>query len=133
MLVTSKGRYAMRLMVYIASFPNRKVALREVAENEEISLKYLEQLAHDMVEADLLKSVRGHGGGYLLNRPADEICAGDIIRAAEGTAVPVACPTLDGKGTCPRESMCSTVAFWSGLDEVIESYIDNVTLADLVE
>ena len=70
MLVTTKGRYAMRLMVYIASFPDRKVTLREVAENEVISLKYLEQLAHEMVKAELLESVRGHGGGYMLARDA---------------------------------------------------------------
>lgn len=132
MLVTTKGRYAMRLMVYIASFPERKVALREVAENEDISLKYLEQLAHDMVEADLLSSVRGHGGGYLLARPAETIRAGDILRAAEGTTVPVACAALEDGGVgCPRESTCSTIAFWTGLDDVIEAYVDGVTLADL--
>ena len=85
MLVTTKGRYAMRLMIYIASSPDRKVTLREVAENEGISLKYLEQLAHDMVASGLLNSMRGHGGGYLLSRPAAKISAGDILRAAEGT------------------------------------------------
>ena len=133
MLVTTKGRYAMRLMAYIASFPERKVALREVSENEGISLKYLEQLAHDMVKADLLKSVRGHGGGYLLARDAREIKAGDIIRAAEGTTVPVACAALEDGGTCPREEMCSTLDFWAGLDKVIEGYVDATTLADLAE
>ena len=132
MLVTTKGRYAMRLMVYVASFPDRKVALREVAENEDISLKYLEQLAHDMVAANLLKSVRGHGGGYLLARPASEIRAGDILRAAEGTTIPVACAALEEGGPgCPRESECSTISFWAGLDDVIESYVDNVTLEAL--
>lgn len=134
MLVTTKGRYAMRLMVYIASFPERKVALREVAENEGISLKYLEQLAHDLIKADLLVSVRGHGGGYRLARAADEIIAGDILRAAEGSTAPVACAALDADGPgCPRESVCSTIAFWSGLDKVIEEYVDSVTLASLSE
>lgn len=132
MLVTTKGRYAMRLMVYIASFPDRKVALREVSENEDISLKYLEQLARDMVGAGLLKSVRGHGGGYLLARPATEIKAGDVLRAAEGTTVPVACAALEDDGVgCPREETCTTIAFWSGLDNAIESYVDNVMLSDL--
>ncbi|MBQ9001156.1 MAG: Rrf2 family transcriptional regulator [Eggerthellaceae bacterium] len=133
MLVTTKGRYAMRLMVYIANFPDRKVALREVAENESISLKYLEQLAHEMVRCELLKSVRGHGGGYLLAREANEINAGDVLRAAEGTTVPVACAALEDGGECPREQSCSTIAFWTGLDRVIEDYVDSVTLADLVE
>lgn len=133
MLVTTKGRYAMRLMVYVASYPDRKVALREVAEKEDISLKYLEQLAHEMVRADLLKSIRGHGGGYLLARPAEEILAGDILRAAEGTTVAVACAALDEDGPgCPREKECSTISFWAGLDEVIESYVDSKTLAELI-
>ena len=131
MLATTKGRYAMRLMAYIAGYPERKVALKEVAENEDISLKYLEQLAHDMVQAGLLSSVRGHGGGYTLERDASEIKAGDILRAAEGSTAPVACPVLQKKGVCPRERECSTVGFWEGLDKVIEDYVDNVTLADL--
>lgn len=132
MLVTTKGRYAMRLMIYVASFPDRNVALREVAENEDISLKYLEQLAHDMVSANLLKSIRGHGGGYLLARPAAKISAGDILRAAEGTTAPVACAALEEGGIgCPREKDCKTISFWAGLDDAIESYVDNVTLAEL--
>ena len=133
MLVTTKGRYAMRLMAYIASITDRRVSLREVSENENISLKYLEQVAHELVAAGLLKSVRGHGGGYLLTRDAHEISAGDIVRAAEGTTVPVACAALEDGGSCPREKMCTTVEFWAGLDEVIENYVDGVTLADLLK
>ncbi|HAM16674.1 MAG TPA: Rrf2 family transcriptional regulator [Eggerthellaceae bacterium] len=134
MLITTKGRYTMRLMVYVASFPNRKVTLREVAEFENLSVKYLEQLAHDMVKADLLTSVRGHGGGYSLAHDAREIRAGDILRAAEGSTTPVACAALeeDGPG-CPREDMCSTIEFWAGLDRVIEGYVDGITLADLAD
>ena len=128
MLVTTKGRYAMRLMTYIASFPDRKVALREVSEKEGISLKYLEQLAHSLVAADLLKSVRGHGGGYLLGRDAAEINAGEILRAAEGTTSPVSCPALEEGGSCPREKLCTTVDFWAGLDDVIENSIDSLGL-----
>ena len=134
MLVTTKGRYAMRLMVYIASFPDRKVTLTEASEEEAVSLKYLEQLARDLVACGLLKSVRGRGGGYSLARPANEITAGDILRAAEGPSTVVACSALEEGGPgCPRESMCSTVSFWSGLDDAIETYVDSVTLADLAE
>ena len=133
MLVTTKGRYALRLMVYIASVPDRKVTLREVAENENISFKYLEQLAHAMVRSELLVSVRGHGGGYLLARDAAEIRAGDVLRASEGTTAPVACAALEEGGSCPRENLCSTVEFWAGLDSVIEGYVDGVTLEDLVK
>ena len=132
MLITSKGRYALRLMIIVAaSGEGAKVTQRQVADSENISLKYLEQLAHTLVKANLLASVRGHGGGYRLAREAASIKAGDVIRAAEGTTAPVACAGLDDM--CPRESMCSTVAFWAGLDEVIENYVDGVTLADLAQ
>ena len=132
MLVTTKGRYALRLMVHIANTPGRKIALREVAEDEGISLKYLEQLARDMVSANLLASSRGHGGGYLLTRPPADISAGEVLRAAEGTTAPVACAALEegGRG-CPRENVCSTVSFWAGLDKIIEDYVDGVTLEQL--
>lgn len=131
MLISSKGRYALRLMIYIAAFGDAegRVALREVADRENISLKYLEQLVRPLMQAELLKSVRGKGGGYMLARPADEIRAGDILRAAEGTTSPVACEGLEG--ACARSGLCSTVKFWTGLDDVIESYVDGVTLADL--
>ena len=121
----------MRLMAYIASSPGRKVALREVSEQEAISLKYLEQLAHEMVKAELLVSVRGHGGGYMLARDPAEIKAGDILRAAEGSTSPVACAALEEGGACPREEQCPTLAFWAGLDKVIEDYVGSTTLADL--
>ena len=134
MLVTTKGRYALRLMIYFASIPDRKVALREVAENEDISLKYLEQLAHELVRNGLLASVRGHGGGYQLALPASEIRVGDVLRVAEGSTTPVSCAALDENGPgCPRESICSTISFWTGLDRVIEEYVDSVMLSDLVK
>ena len=145
MLVTTKGRYAMRLMVYLAHFPERKIALREVAESEGISFKYLEQLAHAMVSHGLLNSVRGHGGGYTLARAADDIRAGDILRAAERTMVAVTFPEL-GEGVQTTqgapgaagardvpESPYATAGFWMGLNDVIADYIDSVTLADLIE
>ena len=132
MLVTTKGRYAMRMMVYIASFPEgQKVALRHVSEAENISLKYLEQLAHSLMSANLLSSIRGHGGGYVLARPADQITAGDILRAVESSTAPVACAALEEGGECPREEICSTVSFWAGLDDVVDRYVDSVTLEQL--
>ena len=131
MLISSKGRYALRLMIYIAAFGDEegKIALREVAEREGISLKYLEQLVRPLMHAGLLTSVRGKGGGYMLARPAEEVRAGDILRAAEGTTAPVACEGI--AGDCARAGLCSTVRFWTGLDEAIERYVDGVTLADL--
>ncbi|MDO4437060.1 MAG: Rrf2 family transcriptional regulator [Coriobacteriaceae bacterium] len=144
MLITSKGRYALRLMIYIAAFggngdaecavtadgsPATKISLREVAERERISLKYLEQLVRPLMAAGLLKSVRGKGGGYVLARPSSEILAGDILRAAEGEKSAVACDGLDG--ACGRSDLCSTVKFWTGLERAIDDYVDSVTLAEL--
>ena len=128
MLISSKGRYALRLMIYIAAFGDEegKIALREVSEREKISLKYLEQLVRPLMHAELLRSVRGKGGGYVL---ADEITAGDILRAAEGTTATVACDGLEG--ACTRADLCSTVKFWTGLEKAIDDYVDGVTLADL--
>ncbi|MBQ3301065.1 MAG: Rrf2 family transcriptional regulator [Eggerthellaceae bacterium] len=131
MLVTTKGRYALRLMLNVASHSDDgKVALRQIAEEEAISLKYLEQLAHSLVKANLLASVRGHGGGYTLTQDADTIRIGDVLRAAEGSTVPVACSGLENG--CPRERVCSAISFWAGLDDVIENYVDGVTLAELL-
>lgn len=118
-------------MIYIAAFggDQGRVALREIAACEDISQKYLEQLVRPLMRAGLLKSVRGKRGGYILGKPAEEVRAGDILRVAEGTTAPVACEGLEG--ACERADLCSTVRFWTGLDAVIESYVDGVTLAEL--
>ena len=135
MLVTTKGRYALRLMVRIAQQgPEGKLALRKVAEQENISLKYLEQVVRPLMSAGLVRSVRGKGGGYALTKAASKIRTGDVLRAAEGTTVPVVCLALsDEKQGCPREDECPTAHFWAGLDKVIEDYVDGVSLADLAE
>ena len=131
MLISSKGRYALRLMIFIAAFGDDegKIALREVAERESISLKYLEQLVRPLMAAGLLRSVRGKGGGYMLARPSSDISAGEILRAAEGSTAAVACDGLEG--SCGRADLCSTVKFWTGLEAAIDAYVDGVSLADL--
>lgn len=143
MLITSKGRYALRLMIYIAACGGseggtsnavesptaKKISLREVADRERISLKYLEQLVRPLMAEGLLRSIRGKGGGYVLARPSNEILAGDILRAAEGEKSAVACDGIGG--TCGRSDLCSTVKFWTGLERAIDEYVDSVTLADL--
>ncbi len=131
MLVSTKGRYALRLAVDVARHEDEgNVSLREVSEREGISLKYLEQLARDLVRAGVFRSARGKGGGYSLARECADVTAGDVLRAVEGDTAPVACLELE-RGGCPRAKGCSTVRFWSGLDEVIERYVDGVSLADL--
>lgn len=130
MLVSTKGRYALQLAIYVARAESAgTVAVRYVAEAADISVKYLEQLARTLVNAGVLQSIRGKGGGYKLARPADQITAGDVLRAVEGSTVPVACSGLESD--CPRLDVCSTVDFWIGLDSVIEDYVDGVTLEKL--
>ncbi|MEG0147100.1 MAG: Rrf2 family transcriptional regulator [Raoultibacter sp.] len=132
MMISTKGRYALRMMIDFAQQgENACVPLREVAQRQSISVKYLEQLASLLVQAAILRSVRGPKGGYVLAAPAADIKVGGILRAAEGTCAPVAC-LEDDFGVCPRRGECETIAFWEGLDQTIENYVNSVTLADLL-
>lgn len=134
MLISTKGRYALRLAAYIGrNGTEGPVSLRTISEQEAISFKYLEQLARSLVHAGLLKSSRGKAGGYRLAQSADQISAGDVLRAVEGTTSPVNCAALEEGSECPRESLCCTVHFWEGLNDVIERYVDGVTVADLAK
>lgn len=131
MKISTKGRYALRLMIYLAEQGEGSITtLREVSESQGISVKYLEQLVPALAGAGLLLGHRGARGGYSLRRPAAEITAGDIIRASEGTMAPVAC-LEDELVVCPRQDFCETLDFWKGLDDVVDSYMDSVKLSDL--
>lgn len=133
MLVSTKGRYALRMVIALAKLEkvhDAPVSLKDIAKAEGISVKYLEQLARCLTQANIIVSSRGKYGGYKLARGASDIRAGEIIHAAEGSTAPVSCLT-DG-ATCPRQNVCTTVAFWHGLDSVIENYINASTLADFL-
>ena len=133
MLVSAKGRYALRMMTYIAraNASGQNVALRHMSESEGISLKYAEQLARSLVANGLLTSVRGRDGGYKLARAATEISAGDVLRSAEGQLARVVdCAALEG--SCVREDICSTADFWKGLDKAVSDYVDNISIAQLI-
>ena len=129
MKFSTRDRYALRLMVELANRPNDLIPLKDISDKQRISLKYLEQIVTPLAKAGLVSSVRGAQGGYRLARPAGEITSGEILRAVEGSTAPVACDGIDN--SCARSDLCSTVKFWRGLDEVIENYVDGVTLADL--
>ena len=133
MVISTKGRYALRLMLDIAMQDGTSpVPLHDIAERQGVSFKYLEQIVPPLSKAGFLKSVRGANGGYLLTRDPSEITTGDILRAGEGNLAPVACLASD-EIDCPRADLCVTLTFWKGLDEAITAYIDSVTLADLVK
>ena len=132
MLISSKGRYALRLMIYIAALGDAegKIALREVADREHISQKYLEQLLRPLMKAGLLKSVRGKGGGYRLTRSPDQYTVSEILMLTEGSLAPVSCLT-PGASACARMANCRTYEMWKGLNDLISDYFGKITLADL--
>lgn len=133
MKVSTKGRYALRLMIDLAINENGKfIALKDVSERQKISVKYLEQIVTPLNRAGLLKSGRGAQGGYRLARPATEYTAGDILRAIEGSFAPITC-LEDEDNQCENYDTCATIGFWEGLYKVVNEYLDGTTLYDLVE
>lgn len=133
MKVSTKGRYALRMMIDLAENSSGQfVALKDVSLRQGISLKYLEQIVTTLGKAGFIKSLRGPFGGYILSRDPAEYTVGAILRATEGPLAPVSC-LEDEENECIRYSHCSTVDFWAGLYDVINVYVDSVTLADLVD
>ena len=131
MKISTTGRYALRLMLDIAlTGSGQPVPLRDVAERQEISDKYLEQIVTQLGRAGLVRSVRGAGGGYLLTRPPAEYTVGEILRVLEGSLAPVSCAT-DGS-CCARMDRCVTVEVWAKIPEAVAGVVDHITLADLV-
>lgn len=131
MLVSTKGRYALRVMIDLAEHQaDGFVPLKIIAERQEISEKYLENIIKLLVKAKLLTGVRGKGGGYKLAKAPEQYTVGSILRVTEESIAPVAC--LDpGADACPRAAECRTLGMWRGLDKLITDYFENITLADL--
>lgn len=128
--ISTKGRYGIRLMHYLASqYPNRKVSLKEVAAEQNISEKYLEQIINPLAKSGLVQSFRGSQGGYCLAKPPEEITIGSILRILEGSLSPVDC--ADGY-PCPRADICSSISLWKKLKEAIDAVVDHYTLKDLL-
>lgn len=133
MKISTKGRYALRLMLDLALDDSEgPVRIREIAERQEISDKYLEQIVSILNKAGYVKSVRGPQGGYLLTREPKEYTVGMILRLSEGSLAPVSCVDAD-IDLCERHEHCATLRLWTMLDHAISDVVDKVTLADLVE
>lgn len=133
MKISTKGRYALRLMIDVAEHSNGNyVSLKDIATRQELSTKYLEQIVGQLSKAGFLKSSRGAQGGYQLARSPEEYTVGDILRLTEGNLAPVTC-LQDDENQCQRCEGCATLDFWTGLYRVINQYIDRFTLADLVK
>ena len=132
MLVSTKGRYALRIMIDLAEHRSEGyIPLKETARRQDISEKYLEGILKILVRNRLLAGRRGKGGGYRLTRPPEDYPIGDILRLTELSLAPVAC-LEEGQPSCPRISECRTLSMWQGLDKVIRDYLDHITLADLI-
>lgn len=133
MKFSTKGRYALRLMIDLAINDNGSyISLKDVSQRQQISVKYLEQIVGQLSKAGFLRSIRGPQGGYRLAKPPAEYKVGDILRVIEGSLAPIACLD-DVPNQCPRCKECATLDFWQGLYERITSYVDAVTLQDLAE
>lgn len=133
MLISTKGRYALRVMLELADHERGEyVPLNTIAARQEISVKYLESILVVLSKAGAIDGLRGKGGGYRLNRAPRDYTIGEILRLVEGSLAPVAC--LDCKpNDCHRTVECRTLPLWEKLQALIENYLDSVTLADLAD
>ena len=132
MLISTKGRYALRILIDIAQHQAQGyVPLKESADRQEISEKYLESIVNTMVKTGFVEGLRGKGGGYRLSRMPEQIVVYDVLTAMEGTLVPVAC-LEEGAKICPRSSACQTLPLWNGLNEVVSEYLNRFTFRDLM-
>ncbi len=133
MLVSTKGRYALRVMLELAERPaGDYAALGTIAADQGISEKYLESIVAVLSKAGLVDALRGKGGGYRLNRPAKDYSVGEILRLTEGSIAPVSCLECS-PNKCDRADGCKTLPMWEKLNELICGYLDSVTLADLLD
>ncbi len=133
MMISTRGRYALRMMVDLADHQgNGYVSLKDIAERQEISKKYLEQIIPVLNSAQFLQTTRGFQGGYRLSRAPKDYTMAEILQATEGTLVPVSC--LDGtENSCSRQATCATLPVWEGLSKVVKDYLNGITLQDVLD
>lgn len=132
MKISTKGRYALRMLIDLAEHnDNGFVALKEIAERQDISKKYLEQIIPILNRSGILITNRGYQGGYKLSKNPDEITVGEILRNTEGSMAPVAC-LEQTPNQCEKCSYCVTLPVWQGLEKVVSEYLDGISLQDII-
>lgn len=132
MFISTRGRYALRVLLDLAENQDKGyIAMKKVAERQELSLKYIERIMPVLSKNHYVEGVQGKGGGYRLVKNPKEYRIGDILRLTEGTLAPVACLECNSK-TCQREKTCKTLPMWREFYQIINDYFDNITLADLM-
>ena len=133
MLISTKGRYALRVLTDMAEhLTDAYIPLRDIAQRQDISEKYLESIVKLLVKGGIVEGVRGKGGGYRLRKSPDQLSVGTILRLTEDTLAPVSC-LEEGALPCPRMAACRTLPMWQGLDKLIAEYLDRHTIADLTQ
>ncbi|MBQ6402201.1 MAG: Rrf2 family transcriptional regulator [Firmicutes bacterium] len=131
-MISTKGRYALRIMIDLAQHEGEgNIPLRDIAQRQEISKKYLEIIVKDLVKSGFLRGVSGKGGGYSLCRKAEEYTVGEILELMEGSLAPVAC-LMENAEPCPRADTCSTLPMWEEYYEMIHSFFYGKKLSDLI-
>jgi len=131
-MISTKGRYALRVMLDLASRKSDEfVPLKDVAERQDISKKYLEIIAKELVKGGILTGASGKHGGYKLARSADEITVGEVIKLMEGTIAPVACLSENAQ-SCPRKESCKTINMWEELYKIEYDYLYSKKISDLL-
>ena len=133
MKISTRGRYALLMMLDLAEHTGEgSIALRDIAERQGVSKKYLEQIVPSLHKAELINTSRGHQGGYYLASSPDKVTIGAVLRAAEGSLSPVSC--LESElNECPNRSSCETLPIWEGLYKVINDYLDGITLQSVID
>ena len=131
-MISTRGRYALRVMADLAAHQNEGyIPLKDIAQRQEISEKYLESILKGLVQNRMLVGIRGKGGGYRLPDPPESYTVGSILRLTEGELAPVACLESNADA-CPRRDHCPTLPMWSRLNGMIQDFFDGITLADLI-
>lgn len=133
MMISTRGRYALRVLLDLAENNNGGyIPMKDVANRQELSLKYIERIMPVLSKNTLVEGVHGKGGGYRLTNPPEDYKVGDILRLTEGDLAPVACLGCEAK-PCERAAECRTLPMWSDFYKLVNDYFDNITLADLLQ
>ncbi len=133
MKISTKGRYAIRVMIDLAEHNTGEyIPLMDIAKRQEISEKYLESIVVVLSRNDFVQSLRGKGGGYRLIKDPSKYAVGSILRVTEGSFAPVSCLEKQ-PNRCERASYCKTLHMWEGLQKVVEDYFDGITIQDLLD
>ena len=131
-MISTRGRYAIRVLIDLAEHRNGGyIPMKEVAERQDISLKYIEKIMPLLTKDGLVEGVHGKGGGYRLCRAPEDYSIGEILRLTEGSMAPVACLEPDAK-PCPRAASCRTLPMWEKYFQMTNEYFDKITIADLM-